>query len=247
MTTPSDPSPKRARRDLFIGLGGLIAVAAGWQMFGVREGPLRFVPLPGVEGWQLAETAAITAPVGGAAGAVLAGIGETRVQPLAVSALCDVLYQSDGQGVPVAVFSDFFCPNCRTLDARLARRTDLAITWHQLPLLGPASEVMAKALMAADAQGGYVAMRDALLARPFRPGPRMILDAAGAAGLDAARVQAETDDARTAERLAQTAAAGETLAVWGTPAFTIGRTLVMGSVSEAQIDQLVAAHREVTC
>lgn len=216
-------------------------------MFGVREGPLRFVPLPDVQGWQLAETAAVTAPVGGAASAVFAGIGETPIAPLPVSALCSALYKNETPGVPVAVFSDFFCPNCRTLDARLARRNDLAITWHQLPLLGPASEMMAKALMAADAQGGYIAMRDALLARPFRPGQRMILDATRAAGLDAARLQADMDAPDVGQRLAETAAAGATLAVWGTPAFTIGRTLVMGSVSEAQIDQLVEAHRSTAC
>ena len=230
-----------------LGLGGLVAVAAGWQVLGVREGRLNFVPLPGVDGWQLAETSAITAVGGGASGAVLAGIGETRVEPLAVSALCNVLYQSDAAGVPVAVFSDFFCPNCRTLDARLARRSDLAITWHQLPLLGPSSDVMATALMAADAQGGYVAMRNELLTRPFRPGPRMYQLAAEDAGLDADRLLAEIAGAGVTGRLAQTAAAAETLAVWGTPAFTIGRTLVMGSVSEAQIEALVATHRETAC
>lgn len=230
-----------------LGLGGLVAVAAGWQAFGVREGRLSFVPLPGVEGWQLAETSAITAAGGSAAGAVLAGIGETRVAPLAVSDLCDALYQSDATRVPVAVFSDFFCPNCRTLDARLARRSDLAITWHQLPLLGPSSEAMAAVLMAADAQGGYVAMRDALLTRPFRPGPRMYREAVSDAGLDPDRLLADIESTDVRKRLVQTAAAAERLAVWGTPAFTIGRTLVMGSVSEAQIDRLVDMHRESAC
>lgn len=230
-----------------LGVGALASVAAAWHVFGVRDPPLRFVPLDGLDGWRRAETPGVTVSGGGAAGAVLAGIDDVRVTPLPSEALCPALYQTAASGVPVAVFSDFFCPNCRILDARLGRRSDLAITWHQLPLLGPNSERFARVLMAADAQGGYVAMRDALLSRPLRPSRRGFVEAAGFAGLDSAAFERALDAPATDRRLADTAAAAETLAIWGTPAFTIGRILVIGTVSDAQLDTLVAEARNTVC
>ena len=136
-------SPKTSRRNLFLGLGGLAAVAVGWQVFGARTRVLEFSPIQGLEGWRQAQAGGITAPGGSATSAVLVGIDDEDITPLSPTGLCPALFQNREGGVPVAVFSDFFCPNCRELDARLAKRTDIAITWHQLPLLGPSSKLVA--------------------------------------------------------------------------------------------------------
>lgn len=238
---------KTSRRDLFLGVGALAAVAAGWRLFVNRSKPLEFEPIPGLDGWRQTHSGDLTSIGGNASSAVLAGIGDENITPLSKNGLCPALYQNRKGGVPVAVFSDFYCPNCRTLDARLAARTDLAITWHQLPLLGPSSEIVARALMAADLQDGYVALRDQLLATPFRPMLHSILEAAINAGLDAETLGHQMHQSTVQTRLAETRSAAETLGIFGTPSFTIGRTLAIGAMDSDQIDELVNAERETAC
>ncbi len=240
-------APKTSRRGLILGVGALAAIAAGWQVFGVGGRRLNFAPLPGLNGWQQAQSGAITAPGGNATSSVLLGIDGDSVDLLPANKICATLYQNTDPGVQVAVFSDFFCPNCRTLDTRLAARNDLSITWHQLPLLGPSSELVAQALMAADRQGGYVAMRDQLLSRPFRPMLQNFLEAAIEAGLNAELLGHEMYRSDVRRRLRTSRAAAETLSVWGTPAFTIGQTLVLGAITDAQLDRLVEMERDTVC
>lgn len=236
-----------SRRNLFLGVGALAAIAWGWHKFGVRSRTLKFSPLSGLDGWQQTQSGGITSPGGNATSAVFAGIDSEEITPLSSNGLCPALYQNREGGVPVAVFTDFFCPNCRLLDARLATRDDLAITWHQLPLLGPSSKLVAQSLMAADRQGGYRAMQDRLLAAPFRPMLQNFLEAAIVAGLDAERLGRDMFESSVANRLAESRSAAETLKVWGTPALTIGRTLAMGALDSAQLDQLVEMERNTTC
>lgn len=238
---------KTSRRNLLIGVGALAAIAWGWQRFGVGTPALEFEPLPGLEGWRQTQSGGITAPGGNATSAVLAGIDDNVVKPLSPAGLCPALYQNRTGGVPIAVFTDFYCPNCRKLDAHLVTRTDIAITWHQLPLLGPSSELVARALMAADRQNGYREMYEQLLARPFRPTLQGFLEAAINAGLNAELLGHEMYRSPVANRMAESRAAAETLRVWGTPALAIGRTLVMGALDPAQLDRLVEEERDTVC
>ena len=243
MSTERNPS----RRNLILGAGALGLLAWGWQRYGVRTAALEFAPIPGLDGWRQTQSGGITSPGGNATNAVFAGLGGDEVTPLSAQGLCPALYQNRTGGVPVAVFTDFFCPNCRTLDVRLAARDDLAITWHQLPLLGPSSEQVARALMAADRQNGYRAMYEQLLARPFRPMLQNFLEAAILAGLDAEKLGHEMFLESVANRLAESRSAAETLRVWGTPAMAMGRTLVMGALDKTQLDQLVDMERDTVC
>lgn len=240
-------TPTPSRRNLFLGIGALAAVAGGWQWVVNRPRPLEYAAIPGLDGWRQTQAGGITAPGGNAMSSVLIGIDGEDVTRLSPTELCPALYRNRDGGVPVAVFSDFFCPNCRTLDARLAARRDLAITWHQLPLLGPSSKLVAHALMAADRQDGYAAMRDQLLSAPFRPMLQTFLEAAILAGLDAERLGRDMHESAVAARLATTRSAAETLGVWGTPAMTVGRTLAMGALDNNQLDQLIEAERDTVC
>ncbi len=240
-------SPTPSRRNLFLGIGALAAIAGGWQWAVNRPRSLEFAAIPGLDGWRQTQAGGMTTLGGNATSAVLIGIDSEDVTRLPPAKLCPALYRNRDSGVPVAVFSDFFCPNCRILDARLASRSDLAITWHQLPLLGPSSELVAHALMAADRQDGYVAMRDQLLSAPFRPMLQTFLEAAILAGLDAEQLGRDMHESAVAARLAESRSAAQTLGVWGTPAITVGRTLAMGALDHRQLDQLIEAERDTVC
>ena len=53
------------------------------------------------------------------------------------------------------------------------------------------------------------------------------------------------DSPAVAAQLARNHAAAETLGIWGTPAMTIGRTLVMGDLSDQRLDRLLAMDHPV--
>jgi len=228
-----------SRRGLLVGAAGLAAVAWSWQKFGVREVNFAFDPIPGLDGWRIGLAGEMTTPGGSATSAVFLGIGGREVTPLPASRLCEALFRTAGPGTPVAVFTDAYCPNCRVMDPMLASRGDLALTWHELPLLGEASEAAARALTAAELQGSYLALKREILGTAFAPVPSRIARIAEAAGLDADRLIRDMDGEAVATRLAETRSAASTLAVWGTPALVIGTSVVMGRLRSEDLDRLL--------
>ena len=91
--------------------------------------------------------------------------------------LCNALYADvaeDPSTVPIASFSDYYCPYCRVQMRRLADIAEqldsgVAISWHELPLLGEGSDRAARAALAAKRQGAYLAFQQALWTTPFQP------------------------------------------------------------------------------
>lgn len=226
----------KSRRGLLLGLAGLSAVAWSWQKFRRSEQSLSFVPISGLPGWQRAETGAVSR--GSATDAVFLGLGDDTIVPLPPEKLCETLYPRPGAGLPVAVFTDINCPNCRSLETKLAARRDrLSITYLELPLLGPLSEAAARVSIAAHLLSGM----------PSEPphslrgaGISAVIDFhAKRTGLDPAILGDKMDLPAVDAFLALHASTAEALGVWGTPAMTIGKTLIMGDVSSATLDALL--------
>ena len=228
------------RRDL-LAVGGLVALAAGWQVFGVRRPGLEFREMAAAPGWRFAAVGGVS----GVSGADLMTIGlEQGPDALPGDALDAVVHRDRVDGaVPVAVFSDFFCPYCRGLIGRLGARTTsprIAISWHELPLLGPQSVLVARAAEAAALQGGYAAFYRQMLADGFRPSPAWIARVAEAAGLDGARVRRDMDGDAVAARLLASARAARTLGFIGTPGLAVGRSAVLGALGTDQMEDLIS-------
>lgn len=248
----TDGEMTTSKRNLLILLAGLSAIAWGWQRFGVRREQLTFSPIRGLDGWRVGVAGGLSQSQGSATSAVFLGLGEESVSPLPESDLCAALY-GEGSSPAVAVFTDFFCPNCRVLEARLEARLatlpGVRLVWHQLPLLGPSSERAAQAAAAAELQGGYDAFRRRLITAPFRPTASFFGETAEAVGLDGNRLIADMEGSEVARRLLTSRRAAETLGIYGTPAFAVGKTLVMGAVQSDTLDQLLAgeAGRTAIC
>ncbi|MEO0764415.1 MAG: protein-disulfide isomerase, partial [Pseudomonadota bacterium] len=107
------------RRDL-LAVSGLVALAAGWQVFGVRNPRLEFRDIVAAPGWRFAAVGGVSA----ASGADLMTIGLDTGPPALPGADLDAVVHRDREDgvVPVAGFSDFFCPYCRGLIGRLEAR-----------------------------------------------------------------------------------------------------------------------------
>jgi len=226
------------RRDAMV-LGGFAALAAGWQWLGVGPERLVFAPLIGAPGWRFAALSGVS----GASGADFATIGlEKGPAPLPTESLWSVVHRDAQPGkVPVAVFSDFFCPYCRGLISRLASRCEgrtLAITWHELPLLGANSVFAAQAAEAAALQGGYQAFYAELLKNGFRPTLRHMAEIGDLAGLDPDQLVKDMDGAEVATRLERSARAAASLGFSGTPGIAIGHSAILGTVPRDTLELL---------
>jgi protein-disulfide isomerase len=213
----------------------------GWQQFGRRGPSLEFAPLRDAGDWSFAMAGQVTQ----AAGTDFLTIGlQSGPDPLPVSRLEDVVHRdATGTGVPVAVFSDFFCPYCRGLIGRLKARDaqpSIDITWHELPLLGDNSVLVAQAAEAAALQEGYVPFYNQLLADGFRPAPRWMAQIAERAGLDAARLTEDMTGPEVAARLADTAAAAKRLGIFATPGIAIGKRVILGALDKDLMEEIIA-------
>lgn len=228
-----------------MGFGGLLAAGWAWQRYSDGRQNLTSVGIPGLPGWTRIDLAGVSSSGGTATDAALLGVGDdsTAAESLSEDRLLGVLYRrSNSTGVPVAVFSDFFCPYCRQLIARLAQRpqTEISVTWHELPLLGPASVQAARAAIAADMQGGYAEFQRVLFTAPFRPTAETFAKAATAAGLEPGQLLLDMNSNEVSRSLLLSRRAADTLGIYGTPGMVIGRTLIMGAVSDRSLDQLIA-------
>jgi protein-disulfide isomerase len=150
--------------------------------------------------------------------------------------------------VRIAYFTDYFCPYCRVLDALLAdvAATDarIAITRHEVPLLGPSSVEAARASLSADALGAGAAVRARMIATPFRPTDGYLRRTAADAGIDADRLLAGMDAPDVTRRMETSEAVFRRFGFAGTPGLVVGTTAVNGAVDAATLRRLVDLEAE---
>jgi predicted DsbA family dithiol-disulfide isomerase len=233
-------------------LAGAILVAVpllATRVLRPREEEFVFSEIPGVPGFRRLDAGRVSDALGDPFVGLRAPDAPPPPRPLPPEALCSALFGTEdlpAGSVPVASFSDYYCPYCRDLTARLAARTgpDLHISWHELPLLGAASEAAARASLAADLQGAYPEFQARLLRAAFQPTDAYLAELGQALGLDTARLLEEARGEEVARRLHASERAAVTLGIGATPALVVGRTLVMGAISDDRLDALVDLERE---
>ena len=168
------------------------------------------------------------------------------------STICATLYGDTlgaGEEVPVASFSDYYCPYCRVQTKRLAAMearpaSGIRVAWHELPLLGETSTLAAKAALAARNQGAYPAFHERLMRSPFQATPEYLRALADDIGIDHEQLAADMNSERVLLDLENSAALARIFAFIGTPAMVIGRTVIQGEISERTIRDVVARERE---
>jgi len=150
--------------------------------------------------------------------------------------------------VTIVEFFDLRCPYCKRLHADMAallrRDRNLRVVMKDLPILGPQSVVAARALLAAQRQGRYAELYDALMGLRGEPTEAAIRAEAERLGLDHARLRRDMEDPAIQRRLDANIALARALRIEGTPALVIGETLVPGAVPLAEIERLVAEQRQ---
>ncbi len=149
--------------------------------------------------------------------------------------------------VTVVEFYDVRCPYCRrmvgVMDKLLRSDPDIRLVYKDLPVLGPASVVGARALLAAQKQGGYLRLHALLMAANPSMDDATIQAAAQKAGLDWTRLKHDMDAPDVKTRIDANLALGHQLDIQGTPAYIIGGRMLPGAVELAELQDAVAAAR----
>lgn len=149
--------------------------------------------------------------------------------------------------VTIVEFFDARCTYCKALypsmQALLQRDRNIRVVMKDLPILGPNSVLASRALLAAQKQGKYEPLYDALLRLRTEPTEQVIQAEAQRAGLDWPRLRRDMEDPAIQARLQANIALAERLQIEGTPALVIGDTLVPGAVDLPELERLVGEAR----
>lgn len=185
---------------------------------------------------------------------------ESRLQQAAartaITGLGDVLTRTPGdptdgnrQGdVTVVEFLDVRCPYCRRMLPVLAdllqHDHNLRLVYKDIPILGPASVLGTRALLAAQKQGGYLKLKDAVMTGPADITMDSLRAAAAKAGLDWDRLQKDMEDPSVQQRIDANLGLARKLDIQGTPAYVVGGRLLPGAVTLADLQAAVAEARK---
>jgi protein-disulfide isomerase len=145
--------------------------------------------------------------------------------------------------VSVVEFYDTRCPYCREMRPELTALTrqdpNVRVVFKDIPILGPNSMIEARALLAAQRQGGYAPMQAALMTDSAPPTDASLRATATRLGLDPDRLIRDMNDPAIAAKLAANTALAQSLGITGTPAIVIGNQLVPGAISLDDLQKLV--------
>jgi len=134
----------------------------------------------------------------------------------------------------IVEFYDPRCPYCRQLAPMLtsfvAIDRNIRLVYKDLPILGPASELGSRALLAAARQGSYDALRRALMGSSSAGLTEgSIREAAKKLGLDWPRLQRDMESPAVSKQLSANKQLAQDLGIQGTPTLVIGQKIVEGA------------------
>lgn len=149
--------------------------------------------------------------------------------------------------VTVVEFYDVRCPYCRrmvpVINELIRRDPGVRVVYKDFPILGPASTLGARAMLAAHKQGGYVRMYQTLMTGGPTIDDTTLRAAATRAGIDPERMLREMSMPEVSGHINDNLALGRKLELQGTPAYVIGDKVLPGAVDLQTLLAAVAAAR----
>jgi protein-disulfide isomerase len=150
--------------------------------------------------------------------------------------------------VTIVEFYDERCPFCRAMqpvEAELLRRDhNIRVVFKDIPILGPGSELAARAVLAAQRQDGFAKLRGVLMAGTPNIDAEVVHAAALKAGLDWPRLQRDMADPAVQSRIDANLKLAHALHIDGTPTYIIGDAMLSGAVELGELQNAVAAARK---
>ncbi|MBV8576694.1 MAG: DsbA family protein [Acetobacteraceae bacterium] len=150
--------------------------------------------------------------------------------------------------VTIVEFFDARCPYCKRLEPTmtefLGHDPGVRLVYKDMPILGAPSLLASKALLAAQRQGGYEKLRDALMRGGSDVSKESIKAESERLGLDWSRLEHDMNDPAIARRLDGNLQLARKLGIQGTPALVVGDDLLPGAADLPELQKAVAAARK---
>lgn len=150
--------------------------------------------------------------------------------------------------VTLVEFFDYNCPYCRQVAPVMVKAEEddpqLRIAYKEFPILGPNSTFAAKAALAANKQGKYVAFHRALYQVRGAVDPEKVKQVATAVGMDVDRLNADMNDPAIQAAIDRNLALAQALRINGTPGFVMGNQILRGATDLDTLKGMVRAARE---
>jgi protein-disulfide isomerase len=227
----------------------MLSLTAGYVFWSGPSADLTFRPVSYPQGFRALEiesTYSRTDPVFGVR------LDNTRnaLRPT-VSDTCKSLYQDSSSPVyggndariTIVEFFDYRCPYCKKLSAalkQLQKNDDrVRVIYKEWPILGEPSELASRAALASSKQGRYLDVHYRLMRSRSIPTSGYIEAMAADLGLDLPRLKSDMKSSETTRAINRTSILAKSLGFTGTPSLVIGRTIVQGAISKAQLKALV--------
>ena len=150
--------------------------------------------------------------------------------------------------VTLVMFTDYARGYCRTslpdIDRLLSEDPRLRVVWREIPILGPGSEVAAKASLAAAQQGAFRTFHQ----RMFAAGPPStdkVSSVLRSINLDYGRIQRDVDSPAVMTELRKNIELAQRIdPALATPTFVIGGQMLKGAVGYDALKQAIADARK---
>lgn len=154
--------------------------------------------------------------------------------------------------VTIVEFFDYQCPHCvdmaPVVEAIIKANPDVRFVFKEFPIRGPASELAARAALAANKQGKYFEFSHALLTAKQPITQELIDKTAKDVGLNVDQLKKDMNDKAIDQQIKDTTKLAQNLKLFGTPAFFIGRSdaktsdninYIPGQMDQAQLQGLI--------
>jgi len=169
--------------------------------------------------------------------------------------ICDALFRDSNSPavgnrdseIQIVAFLDYRCPYCRKLTNIMAKMQadNVRIVYKEWPILGDSSLLAARAGLAADKQGKYLAFHTRLMNSRLIPTAAYIEEVAAEVGLNQLQLITDMNSAVTTHAIQRTSALASALGLLGTPALVVGRTIVQGEITRSQLERLIENERHL--
>ncbi|HIJ63148.1 MAG TPA: DsbA family protein [Rhodospirillaceae bacterium] len=172
------------------------------------------------------------------------------LRPALLADPTDPVADAPGATVTVVEFFDNECPFCKKIAPDLARlmaeNRDVRIVYKEYPILGPGSQIAARAAMASMKQGKYDPFHAALMADAtpeHQLAEPRVMEIAKGVGLDVTRLKADMAAPEIAAKIAGNGGLARQLGITGTPGLIIGDKVMSGAVPYQVMAEAVANAR----
>ena len=147
--------------------------------------------------------------------------------------------------VTLVEFFDYNCGYCRRaapeVKAVLETSKDVRIIYREFPILGPGSEVAARASLAARNQGKYQQFHEAMMALNGQAFEASVMEVAGDVGLDLEVLKTDMQSDLVNDHIAASLRLAEALRITGTPTFVLGDEIIPGVIERGTLLEKIAA------